>query len=110
MSKYGNKRSVASDGMVFSSGRERNRYEDLLILQKIGKIRGLKLQTPFILIPKQMNGKKCVERAVTYKCDFDYLGLDNERHVEDAKGAKTQQYVIRRKLMLYIHKIRIEEV
>lgn len=110
MRKYGNKQSAASDGTVFSSGRERKRYEELLLLQKIGSIHYLKLQTLFYLIPRQMEGKKCLERPVTWKCDFDYFDSQGKRHIEDAKGAKTQQYVIRRKLMLWIHGIRIEEV
>jgi hypothetical protein len=101
---------AASDGTVFPSGRERKRYEELVILQRIGAIRDLKTQTLFILIPRQMNGKKCIERPVTYKCDFDYFDLEGKRHIEDSKGAKTQQYVIRRKLMLWVHGIRIEEV
>jgi hypothetical protein len=110
MSKYGNKQSAASDGKVFSSQRERNRYEDLLLLQKIGDIHHLTLQPLFYLIPRQMEGRKCIERPVTYKADFEYYDNQARRHVEDAKGAKTQQYVIRRKLMLYFHHIRIEEI
>ena len=110
MSKYGNKQSAASDGTVLASGRERRRYEELLLLKKMRKITDLQTQVLFVLIPRQMEGKKCIERPCTYKADFVYWDENGMRHVEDAKGAKTQQYVIRRKLLLWTHGIRIEEI
>jgi hypothetical protein len=110
VSKYGNKQCSASDGKVFPSGRERKRYEDLLIRLRVGDITELKTQVLYELVPKQMEGKKCVERPVTYRSDFEYRDQKGRWHVEDAKGMKTQQYVIRRKLMLWLYGIRIEEV
>lgn len=101
--KFGNRQAAASDGKVFSSGRERRRYEELLLLQKMGKIEDLRTQVKYELVPKQKG-----ERAVTYTADFVYRG--DRLHVEDAKGCKTQQYVLRRKLMLWVHGIRIEEI
>jgi hypothetical protein len=110
MSKYGNKQSAASDGKVFASRRERRRYEELCLLEKMGKIRDLECQVKYELIPAQKMDEG-TERAVTYTLDFRYADTDTGRvHHEDAKGAKTQQYVIRRKLMLWIHQIRIEEL
>lgn len=110
MSKYGNKQEASSDGRVFSSKRERSRYEELLLLRKMGKIQHLMCQVKYELIPKQKINR-FTERAVTYTADFVYRSTqDGQTHVEDAKGAKTQQYVIRRKLMLWIHGIRIEEI
>ena len=106
MSKYGNKQCVASDGKVFPSQRERNRYEELRLMVRAGLIIDLETQVKYELIPKQPS-----ERAVTYTADFRYKQRETGYvHVEDTKGAKTQQYVIRRKLMLYIHHIRIEEI
>ena len=57
------------------------------------------------LIPKQEG-----ERAVTYTADFRYRDKEGKWHTEDAKGFKTQQYILRRKMMLYFYGIRIEEV
>lgn len=105
MSKYGSKNSAASDGRVFPSRRERKRYEELLLLQRIGVIHDLVCQHKWSLIPKQEG-----EREVTYTSDFEYIGNDGKYHVEDTKGVRTQQYVIRRKLMLWVHHIRIEEI
>ena len=101
--KYSNCRAVASDGKVLSSKRECRRYEELLLMQKMGLIKNLQTQVKYELIPKQKG-----ELAVTYTADFVYQ--NDHLHVEDAKGCKTQQYVIRRKLMLWVHQIKVEEV
>lgn len=116
--KYRNKKVVV-DGIQFDSKREANRYSELLLLEKSGAITDLKRQVKFTLLPSQYievyeNGKiknKCIERPCTYVADFTYI--DNETKalvVEDTKGFKTKDYVIKRKLMLYIHKIRITEI
>lgn len=100
MNKY---RSRHHNG--YASKREANRAAELQLLQHIGEITALEFQVKYELIPKQEG-----ERAVTYTADFRYRDKLGNLHVEDAKGMKTQQYVIRRKLMKFIHGIRIEEV
>ena len=46
-----------------------------------------------------------------YLADFVYQDVKTgEWIVEDAKGHKTEAYIIKRKLLLYIHGIRIKEV
>lgn len=106
--KYGAKKT-AVDGITFDSKHEAQRYCELKLLERAGEIHGLKIQVPFELIPAQYIGKKCIERAVTYRADFVYRE-NGETVVEDAKGHKTKEYIIKRKLMLYIHKIKIKEV
>jgi len=109
VSKYGNTKAVASDGKVFASMRERRRYEELLLLWKMGKITKPVLQVSYELIPKQKG-----ERACSYAADFVYRDMpanDPETlHVEDTKGFRTKDYVIKRKLMLWVHGITIEEI
>jgi hypothetical protein len=109
VSKYGNRQSAVSDGKVFSSVRERNRYEELRLLWKMGKITEPRCQPRYELIPKQDG-----ERKVEYVADFAYADKDGAKigalHVEDTKGFRTKDYVIKRKLMLWIHGIRVEEV
>ena len=52
-----------------------------------------------------------IERAVNYVADFVYTDLKTgQKIVEDAKGAKTKEYIIKRKLMLHVHGIRIREI
>lgn len=103
MNKYGNKKWGG-----FDSKKERLRYQELLLLEKAGKIQGLTRQVRFELIPSQYDGKKCVERACNYIADFTYW-KDGEFIVEDCKGFRTKDYIIKRKLMYYFRKIRIKE-
>lgn len=111
MSKYGAKKAVAQDGTVLASKRECNRYEELRLLEKMGKIVELQTQVKYELVPSQKRDDGKTERAVTYTLDFQYFDKEARKwRYEDSKGMKTQQYVIRRKLMLWVHGIRIEEV
>lgn len=90
----------------YASKREANKAAELAIWQKAGAIRDLEEQVKYVLIPKQDG-----ERAVTYTADFRYTDCkDGQVHVLDSKGVRTQQYVIRRKLMKFIHNITVEEV
>ena len=97
-----------------SSTKERNRGAVLELLQKQGYISGLQKQVVYELIPAHyevVNGRrKCIERACTYKADFVYYDIENKQLVvEDSKGFRTKDYIIKRKLMLHMHGIRIKE-
>jgi hypothetical protein len=126
--KHGNI-AVKVQGRVFASRLEARRANELEILQKAGKIRDLKYQVPFELIPAQyeeyetgelfkkgpLKGqpkvkRRCIERSCVYVADFTYITADGHYVVEDTKGDKTEKYIIKRKLMLYLHKIKIREV
>lgn len=63
-----------------------------------GLIHGLKLQTPFTLVPKQKG-----ERSVKYVADFMYTLPSGEIVVEDVKGVRTKDYTIKRKLMKLLY-------
>jgi hypothetical protein len=106
--KYGN-RKVVRDGITFDSAKEARRWSELLLLEKAGAIQNLQRQVKYQLIPSQKIAGKVVERACSYVADFVYV-RDGETVVEDTKGFKTPEYVIKRKLMLWIHHIRIIEV
>ena len=108
--KYGNKQKAASDGKVFSSQRECRRYEELLLLYKMGKITQPECQVAYELIPKQDGERSCVYLADFVYRDVTPAGIIAGMHVEDTKGFRTKEYVIKRKLMLWVHKIRIEEI
>lgn len=90
------------------------------MLEKAGEISDLKTQVKFQLIPTQREpdtlGKrggirqgKMIERECSYIADFVYTENGNTV-VEDTKGMRTKDYIIKRKLMLWIHGIRIKEV
>ena len=116
MSKYHNTKTQYR-GIVFDSKHEAKRYAELLMLEKAGIISGLERQKEFELIPAQRllspvrrSGHwKKTERAVKYLADFVYI-QNGKTVVEDLKGVQTPEYIIKRKLMLYVHNIRIMEV
>ena len=122
-SKYHNLKTRVSNGKIADSRKEARRYEELLLLQRAGKISDLRTQVPYELIPAQYetyerygksgqrlkDGIKLVERAVVYVADFVYVA-DGKTIVEDTKGVRTPDYIIKRKLMLHIHGIRIREI
>ena len=97
-----------------SSFKERKRGAELELMQRAGIISDLQTQVPYELIPayyEVINGKrKCIERACTYKADFVYYDVVNKQLVvEDSKGFRTKDYIIKRKLMLHVHGIKIKE-
>lgn len=109
-SKYGNKK-VDVDGIEFDSMAEANRYVELRMMEKLGEIRDLRRQVPFVLITGQRWGDGKKHRDTVYKADFVYI--DNETGqtvVEDVKGFKTDAYKIKRELMKDRHGIEIKEV
>lgn len=93
----------------FDSQKEYNRYLVLADMEKHGEISNLERQVEFLLIPPQRDERgKVVEEAVKYKADFRYV-QDGKVVVEDVKGVKTRDYIIKRKLMLERFGIRIRE-
>jgi len=123
--KY-NATKVTIDGHTFDSKKESNRYLELKLLERGKVISDLRTQVKFELIPAQYapdevkmlkSGKekivkgKCLERECSYIADFVYTDLrTGKTFVEDSKGMRTPEYVIKRKLMLWVHGIKILEV
>ena len=123
--KYGNVKVRGYD-----SKKEARRGDELRLLERAGKIRDLREQVPYELIPPvwedipqyhKATGRRIkdrrviVERACKYVADFVYVDAETgETVVEDVKGYKSgpqyQLYVIKRKLMLQRYGIRIKEV
>lgn len=108
MNKYRNKK-VCYNGITFDSKKEACRYSELLLLERAGVITDLQMQVPFVLIPSQRINGRVVERECKYIADFVYTE-NGKKVVEDTKGMKTDKYIIKRKLMLYVHGIQIKEV
>lgn len=112
MSKYLSKKCIV-DGITFDSKREAKRYTELRALERTGEIDCLCLQVPFELVPAQYaestkvykrgphKGEpkpgKCIERPVQYIADFVYT-CRGKAIVEDVKGMRTKDYIIKRKL------------
>lgn len=110
MQKYRSRKTVV-DGITFDSKLEAKRYTELMLMQKAKKIRDLKLQVRYTLIPSQKLNNRVVERAINYVADFVYTDSETgETVIEDTKGIKTKDYIMKRKMMLYFYGIRIREV
>lgn len=95
--------------MTFDSLKEYRRYCELRLLERANAITDLQRQVKYELIPSQRINGKVVERACTYVADFVYQ-KDGETIVEDTKGFRTKDYIIKRKLLLYFHGIQIKEI
>ena len=131
--KLGNT-TVTIDGITFDSKKEGQRYSELRLLERAGKISDLRLQVEYDLIPahfeevptgevykrgEHMGEPKmktvCVERAVSYIADFVYKENGVEI-VEDVKGFRDPEcaaykvFVLKRKLMLHKYGIRVREI
>ena len=104
MTKYNNTK-IRVDGRLFDSKTEAARWQELQLLERAGEITELERQVEYELIPKQKG-----ERAVKYIADFRYIDHDGKTVVEDTKGVKTPVYILKRKLMLRVHGIKIREV
>lgn len=109
MAKYGNRKTIIGN-KIFDSKREGDRYRELTLLMRAGEIEDLRTQVKYELIPKQYGEDgKLIEKSVNYYADFVYME-NGKTVVEDAKGCRTKEYIIKRKLMLQVHGIRIREV
>ena len=110
--KYRNKKIKNAYG-TFDSMKEYRRFLYLSAAQKKGLISELTRQKKFTLIPSQRDVYgRVVERECSYRADFCYL-KNGKLIVEDVKSEitrKNHEYIIKRKLMLYIMKIKINEV
>ena len=121
--KYNAQKCVV-DGITFDSRKEANRYCELKLLERGGVISDLQMQVKFVLIPSQYepdtvkvlkSGKekvvkgKLIERECSYIADFVYQ-YNGNTVVEDSKGFRTKEYIIKRKLLRYKYGIAIQEV
>lgn len=120
MSKYHSKK-VLWNGMTFDSKKELKRYQELLLLQRAGKILGLARQQRYEIVPEHREpstvGKRggvkrgaIIERARYYVADFVYVIPETgQLVVEDCKGFRTAEYRLKKALMYDRYKIRITE-
>lgn len=89
----------------FPDGTFKPEWATLMQAQRISTLPDRK--TPAQL--RKMGGKR-VENGVKYVADFVYHDEMGRLIVEDAKGVRTPDYIIKRKLMLWTYGIKIKEV
>ncbi len=118
-------RKVTVGNITFDSKKEAKRWETLLHLETVGDISNLQRQVKYVLIPAQRDTSteeykrgpkkgqkkpgKLLEKECAYYADFVYE-KNGKTIVEDTKGVRLPGYVIKRKLMLYVHGIAIKEI
>lgn len=107
MSKYHSHKTTV-DGITFDSMKEAARYQQLKRMEQGGYISDLELQVRYRLIPTQKGGLR-TERPCDYVADFRYT-KDGQTVVEDTKGVKTPEYIIKRKLMKQVYGIEVVEI
>ena len=99
--------SIAQDG--YASKKEARHAAELKFMQKAGLISELKEQVKFELIPACKRDDGSMERAASYVADFTYIE-NNDLVVEDTKGMRLPLYILKRKLLLFMHGITIREI
>lgn len=106
--KYGNRHTSCDRGMKAHSHDsmvERDRCFVLHTRQEQGEISGLMIHERFKL---EVNGVM----ITTYEADFSYVveGGNGRVVVEDVKGVRTREYLIKKNLMLAVHGVQVQEV
>ena len=100
--KYHSNKTKCAAGHLHDSKKEAARCNELTKLEKSGKIKNLKQQVKFELIPSMKYEDMPNERPCVYIADFTYF-KDGVMFIEDTKGFKTPDYVIKRKLLKKIY-------
>lgn len=105
MNKYRNEKIYCDKAKrLFDSKKEHERFHQLDLWLKAKEISNLELQPRFELQPSfEKNGKKY--RKIEYIADFKYY--DNKLKkivVEDTKGFKTKDYLLKKKIFEYVFK------
>lgn len=102
-------RNTPTDG--YASKREAKRAMQLRLMQEAGQIRNLREQVSYLLIPAYRDATgKTLECACSYVADFVYDEFPMWHPVvEDCKGLRTAAYIIKRKLMLMVHGVKVRE-
>lgn len=94
-----------------ASKKEHDRSNVLRLKEKAGLIFNLREQVRYTLIPAQRDAAgNVIEHQCVYVADFVYNLPDGTQVVEDTKGFRTPEYIIKRKLMLSVLGIRIKEL
>lgn len=104
VSKYGNKPRRCVNAHFHQSGMEASRCNELHALQSAGLIRDLEQQPKFPLVVNDV-------KVADYFGDFRYTDNETDQSVtEDVKGMATDVYKIKRRLVLAIHNVDVQEV
>lgn len=106
--KFGARRTPV-DGIMFDSAKEARRYQQLMLEVRHGSVSDLKLQVEFPIVTVRPNGEHAT--VAKYVADFTYTRHyadgDEEFIVEDAKGVRTPEFNLKKKLVEAFHGVDI---
>ena len=117
-SKY-NAKPTTVDGIRFASLKEARRYQELRMLEKIKRIRNLRLQPKFPLHTWTEKVGAVVDKIGEYRADFAYDEIEIDEGgfsgrwrpvVEDVKGFKTPLYKWKKRHVEAQYGIEIREI
>ena len=99
--KY-NARKTTVCGHTFDSKREAEVYLELLADKQAGKVVRIGFQPSYTLLAgfKDNTGKN--QKPITYTADFFVTYADGHSEVIEVKGVRTRDYLLRKKLFLYM--------
>lgn len=87
---------------MFDSKKEAKFYLYLKEREKAGEITDLTLHPSYELQPRYIkNGKKI--REIEYEADFSYRDENDDLHIIDVKGMKTDVYRLKKKIFEYLY-------
>lgn len=95
-------------GITFDSSLEAKRYTQLKILETAGTIKNLQIQPKFRLMDSFKYDGRTI-RAIDYIADFMYEE-NGKVIVEDVKGIRTKDYIIKSKLFIKKYILELEYV
>lgn len=97
-SKYRNNKTVVF-GISFDSKHEAQTY---MVLKGDKKVADIRLQVPFELVPAYTDASGKKVKAMNYIADFVCIDTKTGKtRVIDAKGFRTQYYLLKKKLFNY---------
>lgn len=106
--KYRNKK-VEVQGVKYDSKKEAKITQEILLLEKAGKVRDVVLKPKFDFKIEGETIRYASGRPLTYTADVQYFDIEKDKLiVVDIKGFETDVFKIKRALMKHINLIDIE--
>lgn len=113
-SKYHNKKTEYN-GFLYDSAREAAYAKQLddrtRVVDIADRVSSWERQVPFVLQPAFVDAAGTKHRAITYYADFVVHYTNGTTEIVDVKSeaTKTDVYNMKKKMMLYVHGIHIQE-
>lgn len=98
--KYGAKKTTV-DMIEFDSKSESEFYLKLMLFKRSGLIIKIELQPKYLLQEGFSDRHGVAHKPIYYIADFEVLYNDGTIKLYDSKGAKTKEYQLKKKLLLF---------